>query len=171
MRPVPADFAFETDRLSVAVLGDPARPGLIRQAGAILTPQATAFLPPALRVAPGGPDAAAWLRRAARDATVLTVHEIGGGLAGFVLLHDGGAGEIMFGYLLAERLWGRGLGTELLAGLVSALRAAGCTAVLIGGVDPMNAASMRILRKTGFRRRFDRGPDRSFFFELDLAGP
>jgi len=59
--------------------------------------------------------------------------------------------EVRIGYLLAESAWGKGLGSELLQGLVEWSRAQPVISSLAGGVDSENTASRRVLEKSGFR--------------------
>ncbi len=158
---IPAGFEFETERLRAERIdGGSADRALVAGAAAILSPAVTAFLPPALQVAPGETDAAAWLDAAAREARVLGVRTRAGELVGFVLLLAAGGGEIMLGYLLAERAWGQGYATELLRGLVAALPGR----TLVGGVDPGNEASVAVLRRAGFRPRPGRAPGGSVYY-------
>ncbi len=64
---------------------------------------------------------------------------------------DNGPRVIHLGYLLGETAWGRGLATELISGLVSALRNLGEPIQLLGGVENANPASARVLVKNGFQ--------------------
>ncbi|WP_300073996.1 GNAT family N-acetyltransferase [uncultured Ruegeria sp.] len=56
---------------------------------------------------------------------------------------------IHIGYMLAETAWGQGIASELLRGLVAAVRNEGPTR-LAGGVGRNNPASARVLQKAGF---------------------
>lgn len=55
-------------------------------------------------------------------------------------------------YALLERASGRGLATEIAAALIAHAREVGLAPIL-SAVDQVNAASIRVLEKVGFRRR------------------
>jgi ribosomal-protein-alanine N-acetyltransferase len=61
----------------------------------------------------------------------------------------GGADEVEVGYAIAAELWGRGLATEIAAGLVAHAEEAG-HAELIAYTEPANGASRRVMEKVGF---------------------
>ena len=58
--------------------------------------------------------------------------------------------DIRIGYIIAEQSWGRGLATELLAGLIEWARAKPSIHTLTGGVDLSNQASVQVLVNSGF---------------------
>lgn len=58
-------------------------------------------------------------------------------------------------YALVERVTGRGLATEITAALIAHAREVGLQPI-VAAVDEINAASVRVLEKAGFRRRGDR---------------
>lgn len=70
------------------------------------------------------------------------------GWAGFARPDDGPE-EIIYGF--ARDIWGRGYGSELLAGLVSWATLELGKAQLIATVNPRNLASVRMLDNQGFR--------------------
>jgi RimJ/RimL family protein N-acetyltransferase len=63
---------------------------------------------------------------------------------------DFGGVDLRLGYLLAESAWGRGLGTELVAGFVEWCRATPRIRSIAGGVELHNVGSARVLAKNGF---------------------
>lgn len=77
-----------------------------------------------------------------------------GALAGFCALNReevDRADEVEIGYRLAPAFWGRGLGTEAaLATLAHGFETLGIESI-IGIVQPANVASVRVLRKVGFK--------------------
>lgn len=105
---------------------------------------------------PLAPDVAAlWVERSAANlkrfgyGTGAVVKHTGGALigwAGFARPGDG-TQEVIYG--LRRASWGRGLGKELLAGLVAFAGERGITPVR-ATVDPENAASVQLLRRAGF---------------------
>jgi len=58
--------------------------------------------------------------------------------------------DVRVGYLLAEQAWGRGLASELVAGLVEWCQTRPLIRSLHGGVDSDNTASIGVLEKNGF---------------------
>lgn len=105
---------------------------------------------------PLAPDVAAlWVERSAANlerfgyGTGAVVERAGGeliGWAGFARPGDG-TEEVIYG--LRPASWDRGLGTELLAGLVTFAADRGITPVR-ATVDPDNGASVHLLRQAGF---------------------
>jgi [ribosomal protein S5]-alanine N-acetyltransferase len=84
-----------------------------------------------------------------------------------------------FGYILHPDLWGRGLATEAVrAFLRHVWQTRPDIAVLTTDIDPRNAASVRIVEKSGFRetgraeRTFEThiGWCDSVYFAIDRAG-
>ncbi len=122
----------------------------------VLTEPVTRHLPPDWQGPYDEGRAHRWVRERRAEGALLVVNdrESNAGI-GFVLLAEVGGdaeerAELRFGYLLAERAWGRGLGTELLAGLVAWCRGNLPPLTLVGGVAHDNLASCRVLEKTGF---------------------
>lgn len=151
--------SFDTNRLRLRPLAPEAPPDLA-ELKALLSPNVLTHLPPALqRVAdPGG-----WLAERLAECAVLGVYDRKAGeLLGLVLLADpeGDGRNLHLGYLLAERVWGQGFGSELLA----ALPAAAPGATLWGGVGRDNPASARVLEKAGFARCETRSTDDTDMF-------
>jgi RimJ/RimL family protein N-acetyltransferase len=66
----------------------------------------------------------------------------------------GGAQEVEVGYAVAAELWGNGYATEMATALAAHAEAAGATG-LVAYTEPANAASRRVLEKTGFRYERD----------------
>ena len=58
--------------------------------------------------------------------------------------------DVRLGYLLSEETWGRGLGSELIKGLIDWCRNAENVSSISGGVEIGNKASIRVLEKHGF---------------------
>lgn len=53
--------------------------------------------------------------------------------------------------MLAENTWGKGFASELIGGFVDWCRGKDNISSLAGGVEAGNAASRRVLEKSGFR--------------------
>lgn len=58
--------------------------------------------------------------------------------------------DLRLGYVIAESSWGKGIATELVAGLVEWAVASTGIVSISGGVAPGNLASARVLGKAGF---------------------
>lgn len=74
-----------------------------------------------------------------------------GALIGACTLTFLAPGEADLGYLLARRVWGRGLASEIAAGLVNAGFETLALRRISSTVDVRNLASLRVLEKTGLR--------------------
>lgn len=142
---------FKTARLAVRDwledLTGPSRPELDRAVAAMLTPPVLVHLAPDAQDMSRG--VAGWIERQAGLAQGLTLRLVETQeIIGIGLLVREGA-DIHVGYLLAERHWGRGYATEMLIGLVDALRTM-APVTLRAGVSPDNPTSARVLEKAGF---------------------
>ena len=97
-----------------------------------------------------------WIEeRDAESPTLLVLDRENRHAIGFVMLFEGGDEDsadvdVRLGYVLAEAVWGRGVATELVAGLVEWARSQPEIASLSGGVASGNEPSARVLRKNGF---------------------
>ena len=161
-----AGEAFRTERLTVGEWHRTAgafRVDLVEVVQRVLTPSTTAFLPPRWR---GGYDrerALTWIDEVGRDSLAKLVIETASGVAvGLVILHEsqGHMGvDLRVGSVLAEAVWGRGYGSELVRGMVD--WAENCTHAdsITGGVAQGNDASARVLEKAGFERIDDSGEE------------
>jgi RimJ/RimL family protein N-acetyltransferase len=163
--------AYETERLAVADWHGWAATELPAVVAGMMTPAVTRSLPPDWGGAWDAARARDWI--AARDAegTVLLAVEAGRPV-GLVLLYEDAAHgrvSVRLGYLLAEAAWGRGLGGELLAGLVAWSRGQPGIDALVGGVAVDNAASIRLLERSGFVRVGDDAPAGELEYRLDLT--
>lgn len=76
-------------------------------------------------------------------------------------------GQVTIGYGMVESDWGRGYGTEAVAGLVEVCRAHGGVTAVNADTDRGNIASQRVLEKNGFVRV--RTTDDHCFFRLALT--
>ena len=121
----------------------------------ILTASTTTALPEAWRLDFSVEQAGVWINERDAESPTLLATEAGSGRAvGLVILFgeptDESSVDVRIGYLIAEDVWGNGLATELVAGLVEWARAQPSVRTLTGGVDATNHASVRVLVKNGF---------------------
>ena len=147
---------FDTARLKVRAWDDDpadpaARNALEAGLAELLHPDVTRHLPPPLQLDEGAGAVDRWIDRNVAGASVYTVCDADG-LAGLLILAVPAPGDdrpdVHIGYLIARDRWGRGLASELVGGLVSALQ--GKASRLVGGVGRGNTASARVLEKAGF---------------------
>lgn len=150
---------FTTARLSVhswrATLDDiQARQVLEDSLSAILSDPVLEHLPAPLWLDHQEGGVSSWIDARAEESQVLLVSlKHSGELVGLMILaSDPGSTEsptVHIGYLLAETVWGQGVASELLKGLVEAVESDGPTR-LVGGVGRDNVASARVLQKASF---------------------
>lgn len=149
---------FRTARLSVehcaTRLADRSkRAALIAELSAWLTPNVLEDLPGALQVGSSADAVSTWM-----DDRVAESHVYGVGApetCGLLILAgdlaSGPDRALHIGYLFSESVWGRGYASELIGGLIGAVRGQ-APLRLIGGVARRNPASARVLTKHGFVR-------------------
>lgn len=164
---------FKTNRLVVAdwqpELSGASRAALDAAFAQILTPAVLAPLPPAAQSLDQG--VAGWIDRQALLAQGLTIRlRDAGRIIGLALVISPSSDDVHIGYLLAEDVWGQGLASELVPGLVEALKKRGETRVN-AGVAVNNPASARVLLKAGFRQM--PAPDGAdvLRFQMDFKAP
>lgn len=145
---------FGSERLDVMPWHTAPVDDLARFVARLLTPAVTAALPAEWRGPYDAERAAAWIEdRDAESTVLLAVERSSAAPLGLLIVTAEGdirAHDLRIGYLLAEAGWGRGLATELIGGLVAWCRAVGTVRSLSGGVEPGNAASVRLLERHGF---------------------
>lgn len=99
-----------------------------------------------------------WIaERDGESPTLLVVDRVPGRAIGVVILFESASDEdsgvdLRIGYLFDETAWGKGLATELVAGLVVWARTQPIIRTLTGGVEATNPASARVLAKIGFTK-------------------
>jgi RimJ/RimL family protein N-acetyltransferase len=76
-------------------------------------------------------------------------------------------GRVTIGYGMVESAWGRGYGTEAVAGLIEVCRRHGGVTAVDADTDLDNIASQRVLEKNGFERV--RVTEDACFFALTLV--
>lgn len=128
---------------------------IYNQIPGILSPAVTETLPREWSTINTLDAAKSWMSNRIAESKVLMVSSKENGCCiGFIFLFQMENIEQLiayrFGYLLAESVWGKGLGTELVSGLVNACAEAGNIESLSGGVENNNRASIRVLEKIGF---------------------
>jgi 2-polyprenyl-3-methyl-5-hydroxy-6-metoxy-1,4-benzoquinol methylase/RimJ/RimL family protein N-acetyltransferase len=139
----------------------------------LLTEVTTSSLPDAWQGAYSIERARNWIEeRDAESPTLLVVDRESAEPLGLVMLAELPAGDrlvdLRIGYLFAETTWGRGLATELVAGLVEWAAEHPTITTLTGGVAASNPASARVLIKNGFWPVEDRNNEGETIYRLDI---
>lgn len=157
---------FETERLIVAdwhELAEAYSVDLVTVVPAIMTARTTEALPPAWQGDYDDERAAMFItERDAESPTLLTLSRQSRSALGLLFLFEDASATLRLGYVFAEAAWGRGLGTELLKGLVGWTRHQKEIESLIAGVEETNTSSIRVLEKAGFERIPDSGEAASY---------
>ena len=141
----------------------------------ILTPAVTESLPDGWQGIDTLAQANDWINDRVQESVFLTVQSLASqDVIGFLFLHESPSAassklELKIGYLLAESVWGKGLGSELIGGLVNWCEADGDVASIAGGVDPENKASIQVLEKNGFQRSSEGSSKQVVFLERKLS--
>jgi len=151
---------FRTERLSVCAWSrfyadKESKDHFHKQIIRILTPEVTKALPDGWQHIKRSSDAEKWVKDRADECHFIVVQEKSSGeIVGFIFLYEMGlqgvAHELRFGYLLSESVWGKGLGTELIKGLIDWCQTERNIASLSGGVEKDNIGSIKVLEKNGF---------------------
>lgn len=117
----------------------------------ILTPEVTRSLPSSWQGAYSQKRAEKWIKERDEEGTTLLVVESSTKIPiGLILLYESPNGKALrLGYLLARSAWGKGFASELIGAFISWCQENGISTVT-GGVEWQNAASRRVLEKSGF---------------------
>jgi len=176
----PEDLSFETDRLVVSDWNHALDLGrdLASIVARLMSPATTQSLRDAWRGEYSVERTERWITERNAESSNLLVtdrqsNEPVGLLILFLIPDDDapadvwGGDEVRIGYLFDEAVWGRGLASELVAGLVDWSREHDGIGTLIAGVGEPDGASARVLVKNGFSQ--DRSDSRArFTFRLDV---
>jgi RimJ/RimL family protein N-acetyltransferase len=135
----------------------------------LMTPGVTQSLPEAWQGEYTLKRAREWVHERDNESTTLLVIDRSSRMPiGLVILYeedqDGGI-RVRLGYMLMESMWGKGLASELIRGLVEWCRNAGVVSI-VGGVNSANIASRRVLEKNGFEIQSDVRNSKEILYEL-----
>ena len=165
---------FETERLIVDEWHSlsPTDEDLARSVMAILTPSVSQSLPDGWQGEYSVERAAQWIKERDQESTNLLILDRSSKQAvGLMIVFTSGdepIGQVVrIGYMLEETAWGQGVGTELLRGFVQWCKTAEVSSI-IGGVDPDNVASQRVMEKAGFMVQPGKASDSELFYRLDI---
>lgn len=146
---------LEVNPWSETLVGPAQGEGILQRIVGILTPQVTQSLPEEWQGIHGEEDARQWIQERIKESHVLTVRlRSTGELIGFLFLYDANRAHAWhthrIGYLIAGEHWGKGLGSELIKGLIDWCRGIKKVSSLIAGVETHNIGSIKVLEKNGF---------------------
>jgi len=93
-------------------------------------------------------------------------------IIGFLFLYENNeikeSKELRLGYLLTESVWGKGIGSELIKGLVEWCRDSKIINSISGGVEKDNVGSIKVLEKNGFYKSNEELPGNMLLYKIDL---
>ena len=117
---------------------------------ALFTADVVTYLPPGFHKLTTQISQRSFLSALSQQAEVVALFEPSGAGVGLLILSNAepDSSDRHLGYLLAQRVWGKGLATELIAALQELYL--GTDVTLCGGVMHDNTASARLLERAGF---------------------
>ena len=121
----------------------------------VLSKKVTEYLPLDWQVSDRD-EAVRWLECRISEGTLCSIcTKDSSTLVGFLVLHamenSNAKSEVRIGYVIAEKIWGKGVGSELIGALVDCFKERGDASSLVGGVAKDNIASVKVLTKNGFQ--------------------
>ena len=163
------NVSFKTPRLTAAALSSNALPqaknAMSRQLATILTADVKRHLPPYIQAVSDAESALQWLEQTLEESQFIAIRSSeDDALVGFFLLyvevdalrerqpHYAPRYALRLGYVVAETFQGKGMASEMIAGLVTWCRASGVVSSLSGGAEVDNLPSIKVLEKNGFVR-------------------
>jgi ribosomal-protein-alanine N-acetyltransferase len=151
---------FDTKRLSVSswtnqVKGLDSEINFAEKVTEILSPNVTKALPDGWQSIDTINGAQEWINERNKESHFVTIQlSTTNERVGFIFLYESDSEhefhDLRFGYLLSEKVWGKGLGTELIEGLIKWCKKEGNIKLISGGVETDNIGSIKVLEKTGF---------------------
>ncbi|MGB0837416.1 MAG: GNAT family N-acetyltransferase [Flavobacteriaceae bacterium] len=136
----------------------------------ILSPSVTKTLPDGWQNILTIEQGRTWILERNQESHFITVELIESKeLIGFIFLYEPDKQqhedlELRFGYLISEHFWGRGLGTELVQGLIHWSKAQEGFSSISAGVEKENIASIKVMEKAGFISSKEETPDPGVVF-------
>lgn len=153
-------FNFNTPRLSVSswrnqTKGLQSEKKFAQKVIEILLPNVTKALPGGWQNISTIDQALEWIKERDEESHFVSVQLLSSNeTIGFIFFYEMDSRnyyyDLRFGYLLAEKVWGKGLGTELIEGLINWCKAEGNINSISGGVETDNIGSIKVLEKNGF---------------------
>ncbi|MDC0657994.1 GNAT family N-acetyltransferase [Leisingera sp. SS27] len=122
----------------------------VAELAGLFAPKVVQWLPDGFQAQGSDQSRREFLAAVSQQAEVAALRSAADEGIGLIILSIPKAGSSIrnLGYLFTESAWGQGLASELIGGLQAHFRGSGVT--LSGGVMRENAASARVLQKSGF---------------------
>lgn len=150
------DYRFRTERTNLLDTNFNESDSFLKEIIEILSPNVTKSLPPNWQEIETNKEALTWLQTRSQESYCLNIYlNEKKNCIGFVFLYEAetiaNQVTLRFGYLIAEQHWGKGLGTEIVNGLIDMCTKKNNIISLSGGVATDNYGSVRVLEKCGFK--------------------
>ena len=168
---------FQTERLNIVsyishIKSQFIKDNLATQVIEIMSPKVTGMLPLGWQDINTAVAADKWLYQINMECSFLLVKlKSTNEVIGFIFLYEPDDTQppfdIRLGYLISEKHWGSGLGSELINGLLSCCKSSGVVNIITGGVEADNVGSIKVLEKNGFVHT-DSNNDGVLFYEYDF---
>ena len=178
------ETAFSSQRLNISpmpkfdhfqaqsVTQDPDKENaMIAEVMALLTPAATAYLPPEWRELNSITVTKSWYQQRGNEGGFYGIRlKPDDRLVGLVFLsHVTDENSAMhIGYLLQESCWGQGYGSELIAAIITWASLQPNIHTLIAGVEADNHASIAVLKKNGFKAQSSNTASSTLFLQRQI---
>lgn len=138
-----------------------------------MTPNVTKSLPDGWQNLNTLKKAEKWLFERKMDSNFYAISLTGSNeIIGFLFLYSEnetrGSNELRLGYLISEAIWGKGIGSELIKGLVTWCYDTKSFSSISGGVEKENIGSIRVLEKNGFYKSNEELPDGILLYKIDF---
>ncbi|APD05893.1 ribosomal-protein-alanine N-acetyltransferase [Flavobacteriaceae bacterium UJ101] len=152
-------YNFSTERLSICQLEKDHFPlfqqELVQSAQNILTPTVLKSLPDTWHTIHTKEQIINWFKEQLQESIFLIIRlHTNQQIIGYLFLMESIASKdqytLQLGYLFSQQYWGKGLGTELIKGLVKCCEKKGTIQSISGGVVKDNIGSIKVLEKNGF---------------------
>ena len=165
-------FSFETKRLSIIPWRqhESSNDKLIKAVGFITTNNVLKTLPPSWQNLDSLPTIKNWIVEREKESHCLAiVHKSENKMIGILLLNKPSEKDkyidLRVGYLIAETYWKKGFASELIMGLCQLCKEDGRVDTIIGGVDPTNLGSIKVLTRNGFVPTQSSANDTTHFYQ------
>lgn len=139
----------------------------------IMTPKVTKALPDGWQQLDTPAKAETWIQERKEDSYFYSITSTESKeIIGFLFLYENEESnqstELRLGYLLTETVWGKGMGSELIAGLLEWSKNTGIIDSISGGVEKDNIGSIKVLEKNGFSQSTEELPDNMLLYQIEF---
>ncbi len=166
---------FATERLSLMRWQNLANESNFKDTGitaalTILSPEVTKALPDGWQSINTVEKAKKWIAEREADSHFYAIiNKDSETIIGFLFLYrEGDSQALRLGYLIGETYWGKGIGTELIKGLVAWCKTKQVVKSLSGGVEEDNIGSIKVLEKCGFKRSLEEMPPGVYLYQINF---